>query len=48
LMAVLLAYYLAKYHRPEILQREIAEFIPKAAWLRAGIFFCLFYVTTQA
>jgi hypothetical protein len=47
-MAVLLAYYLVRYHRPEILQREVSEFIPMAAWLRAGFSFCLFYLVSWA
>jgi hypothetical protein len=48
LMGALWAYYLTHYRRPEIRQREASEFIPLAAWLRAGIFFCFFYLVSWA
>jgi hypothetical protein len=48
LMIVLLVYYLRNYHKPEILQREVSVFSPTAAWLRAGISFCVFYLVSWA
>jgi hypothetical protein len=47
-MVALLAYYLARYHRREILEREVTEFNPMAAWLRAGVAFCSFYLVSWA
>lgn len=44
LMGILFLYYHFKYRKPEIFQREVSEYIPVIAWLRAGIFFCLFYL----
>lgn len=44
LMGILFFTYQVKYRKPEIAQREATEFIPAAAWLRAGIFFCLFHI----
>jgi hypothetical protein len=44
LMVVLFVYYSLKYRKPEIQQRELQEYIPAAAWLRASILFCLFYL----
>jgi hypothetical protein len=32
----------------EIRQREVSEFVPLASWLRAGMFFCLFYLVSWA
>jgi hypothetical protein len=47
-MAALLVRYLRRYHRPEILQREVSQFNPMTAWLRAGIAFCVFYLVSWA
>lgn len=44
LMVGLFAYYRINYRTEEIQQRELHEYIPAAAWLRAGILFCLFYL----
>ena len=43
LMALLLVIYITTYRK----QLE-GEFSPQAAWLRAGIFFCFFYLVSYA
>jgi len=44
LMGILFAIYRVKYAKPDILKKEITEFNPITAWLRAGMFFCLFFL----
>lgn len=48
LMIVLVLFYRARFHKRENSRREELEFIPLAAWLRAGIFFCFFYLLSWA
>ena len=48
LMVALFLYYHLNYRKPEIVQREVTEFFPAAAWLRAGILFCLFHIISWA
>jgi hypothetical protein len=51
-IAILLGALFLFYHiwgrRNAIHTRETTEYIPLAAWLRAGIFFCLFYLISWA
>ena len=44
LMIALILLYSVHFRKRENSQREESEFIPVAAWLRAGIFFCFFYL----
>jgi len=48
LLGILFLYYHINYRKPEIYQQEITEFIPMTAWLRAGMFFCFFYLVSWA
>ena len=48
LMVILFSYYRVRYHKPEIQKRELTEYVPMASWLRAGTFFCLFYLLSWA
>lgn len=44
LMVILFAVYRVKYAKPEIMEREVTEFNPVTAWLRASMLFCLFFL----
>ena len=44
----LTAYFHVRNRGFGIRQREVSEFIPWAAWLRAGILFCFFYLVSWA
>jgi len=44
----LFAYYHLRYRKRGIHLREASEYIPLAAWLRAGILFCAFYLASWA
>jgi hypothetical protein len=46
LLGILFAVYRLKYFKPEILKQEITEFNPATAWLRAGMFFCFFFIVS--
>ncbi|WNC72217.1 hypothetical protein RGQ13_19155 [Thalassotalea psychrophila] len=48
LMVLFLLVYISKYTSKKSKELEISEFIPMAAWLRAGIFFCFFYLVSWA
>jgi hypothetical protein len=48
LLGVLIAYYHVRYRKREIDPYETPEFDPLAAWLRAGILFCSFYIVSWA
>ena len=48
IMGVLFTIYRVKYAKPEILKKEITEFNPITAWLRAGMLFCLFFLISWA
>ena len=44
LMGILFTVYRVKYAKPDILKKEMKEFNPTTAWLRAGMLFCLFFL----
>jgi hypothetical protein len=48
LMGALMAFYLIQYRSYFTQPCETSKFIPLAAWLRAGIFFCFFYLISWA
>lgn len=48
LLCVLFWRYQTNYRKPEIFQRELSEYLPPVAWLRAGILFCLFFLLAWA
>ena len=48
LLGALFVFFQVWARRNGIYAREIREYIPLAAWLRAGIFFCLFYLISWA
>jgi len=48
LMVALWVHYQVYSRKNGIRQREVSEFIPLAAWLRAGILFCFFYLVSWA
>ena len=48
LMCILFVYYRRNYRTPEIQELELTQFVPMAAWLRAGILFCLLYLISWA
>ena len=47
-MGVLLVYYNLHSRKPATRQLDISKFDPLAAWLRAGILFCAFYLISWA
>ena len=48
LMILLLLFHRARFHERENPGREELEYLPSAAWVRAGIFFCSFYLLSWA
>jgi hypothetical protein len=48
LLGALFLFYQVWGHRNSVQTRETTEYIPLAAWLRAGVFFCLFYLISWA
>ncbi len=48
LLIALFVYYRVYHRRHGVRQRETSEFIPLAAWLRAGMLFCFFYLVSWA
>ena len=47
-MGVLIVYFHGRFRIKGIHEREKIEFVPLAAWVRAGILFCLFYLASWA
>ena len=48
LMVLMFVTYIKKYASKVSKTLEVKEFIPMAAWLRAGMFFCFFYLVSWA
>ena len=48
LMVILFVVYRVKFAKPDILKKEITEFNPIIAWLRAGMLFCFFFLISWA
>ena len=48
LMVVLIVSYQVYFRKKDLRQRETYEYVPVAAWLRAGILFCFFYLVSWA
>lgn len=47
-MVVLIAFSIVHARKPAVRQRDVSEFDPLAAWLRAGILFSAFYLISWA
>ena len=48
ILVILIGYYLVRYRKQGTRRYGVTDFNPAVAWLRAGIFFCVFYIVSWA